>query len=555
MQAFRKNFFPDLLAGTSGAAMAAPQAMGFAIIAGVNPIFGLHTASVATIVGALTTSSVFMAVSPTNALVLVIGSTLSAYANDDPLGHMMTLTVMVGVIQLLLGLLRVGDLFRFVSNAVMTGYVCGAGLLIIIGQLHAITGLGSRSTGSVWMRITDWLQRLPEMQSNTLFIGLLSIVIILALKRTRLRNMAMLSSLFISSALVQLASWDEVLLTGDLMSMPAGLPQLALPVPAYVPDLAIAAVAIALLASLQSAGLTRMIPQPDGSMANVHRDLTGQGLANIAGGLFQGMASGGSFSRTAINISAGARSRMANVFTGIFIVAILLALGTQIEYIPLAALAGQLIVAAASLIRLEALALAWRVNTGSRSALLATLGATLFFPLEYSVYIGVAITLILYAKSSMRRLQVRRLMLTESGAFREEALPKHLPARKPLVVSVAGNLYFAAIPLLEERLPQPDASSQQPVVVLRLRNNIHLGSTGIRFLTSYARKLEAVGGRLLLAGVSPTVHRQLERTGGSAQLEPIFLADEVIFASTHRALAWAEDWLKQQRPGTAVEPQ
>ena len=553
LQAFRNTFVADLLAGASGAAAGAPLSMGFAIIAGVSPIYGLYTTIVATIVGALATSSVFLTVSPTNALVLVVGSTLSAYADDDPLGHLFTLTVMVGVVQLLLGLLRAGNLFRFVSNAVMTGFVTGAGLLIIIGQLHALVGLGSRSSGSALLRISDWLQRLPQVQSQTLFIGLLSIALIVVLKRTRLKYLAMLSSLIICSALVHFADWQDVLLTGDLMPVPAGMPQLVLPVPAYVPELAFAALAIALLASLQSAGLTRMVPQPDGSMAGVQRDMTGQGLANIAGGLFQGLPSGGSLSRTAINISAGARSRMANIFSGLFIAAILLIFGPMIERIPLAALAGQLVVAATSLIRLDALTLAWRVNFAARSALLVTLGATLVLPLEYSVYIGVAISLLFYAWSSARNLQVRRLVQTADGAFREEALPQHLSGRKPLVVSVAGNLYFAAVPLLEELLPQPAEDSERPVVVLRLRDNLYLGSTGIRFLKDYARKLEAAGGRLLLAGVSQDVHRQLQRTGETTWLEPIFLAEEVIFASTRRALAWAEDWLQQQAQETPAD--
>ena len=364
----------------------------------------------------------------------------------------------------------------------------------------------------------------------------------------------MLSSLIICSALVHFAGWQDVLLTGDLMSVPAGMPQLVLPVPAYVPELAFAALAIALLASLQSAGLTRMVPQPDGSMAGVQQDMTGQGLANIAGGLFQGLPSGGSLSRTAINISAGARSRMANIFSGLFIAAILLIFGPMIERIPLAALAGQLVVAATSLIRLDALTLAWRVNFAARIALLVTLGATLVLPLEYSIYIGVAISLLFYAWSSARNLQVRRLVQTEDGAFREVALPQHLSGRKPLVVSVAGNLYFAAVPLLEERLPQPAEDSERPVVVLRLRDNLYLGSTGIRCLKDYARKLEAAGGRLLLAGVSQDVHRQLQRTGEATWLEPIFLAEEVIFASTRRALAWAEDWLQRQAQETPAGP-
>lgn len=544
LQNFRSNFMADLLAGASGAAAGAPLAMGFAIIAGVSPVYGLYTAVVATIVGALLTSSALLTVSPTNALALVASSVLAARAGDDPLGYLFTLTVMVGVVQLVLGLIRAGDLFRFVSNAVMTGFVSGAGLLIIIGQLPALTGQAG-GEGHAVARITAWLQGLGQTQLQTAFIGLLSVVLIVLLKRTRLRLLAMLASLLVCTALTQLAGWQDVRLTGDLMPVPAGMFELVLPVPAYVPDLALAALAIALLASLQSAGLTRMVPQPDGSMANVHIDLKGQGLANIAGGLFQGLPSGGSLTRTAVNISAGARSRMANVFSGLFTGAILLILGPLIEWIPLAALAGQLIVAALSLIRRDALAVIWRVSIAARSAMLATLAATLLFPLEYSVYVGVAISLLIYAWTSATNLKVRRLVETGEGDFREEALPKQLPENEALVISVTGNLYFAAIARLEARLPRPGAGNPRSVVVLRLRDNQYLGSTGIRFLRDYAGRLEVAGGRLLLAGVSPEVHRQLVRTGQAAWLEPIFDADEVIFASTRRALAWAEDWLQQ----------
>lgn len=543
----RQNFTNDLLAGASGAAAGAPLAMGFAIIAGVSPVYGLYTAAVATLVGALATSSVLLSVSPTNALALVVGSTLSAFASDDPLGHLFTLTLLVGIVQLVLGLLRAGHLFRFVSNAVMTGFVSGAGLLIIIGQLHALAGLASPANGNAGARLLDWLQHLGQNQPHTFFIGLLSIALIVTLKRTRFRLLAMLSSLLICSALVHLAGWQEVQLTGDLMPVPAGMPRLVLPVPAYVPELSLAAVAIALLASLQSAGLTRMVPQPDGSTANVHRDLRGQGLANVAGGLFQGLPSGGSLTRTAINISAGARSRMSNVYSAMFIAAILLTLGPLIEHIPLAALAGQLIVAALSLLRLDAFKLAWRVNVAARSAMLATLAAALLFPLEYSVYLGVFISLLIYAWTSAGSLQVRRLVDAGDGSFREEAVPDELPQNEALVVSVAGNLYFAAVPLLEEKLPRPAQDSSRSVVVLRLRNNHYLGSTGIRFLRDYARSLEAAGGKLLLAGVSPQVHNQLLRTGDATKLEPVFEAEDVVFASTRRALAWAGDWLGQQK--------
>ncbi|MDD9956315.1 MAG: SulP family inorganic anion transporter [Anaerolineaceae bacterium] len=547
----RRNCLADLLAGASGAAAGVPMAMGFAIIAGLSPVYGLYAIIVATIVAALTTSSVFLTVSPTNALALIVGSMLVAGVEADFPGRVFTLTLLVGILQLALGLARAGNLFRFVSNAVMTGFVSGAGLLIIINQLPALTGLASRGSGNALGGMATWPQALGQLEVQSLFVGLLSVGLVILLKRTRAKLLAMLLALIVSSALVALAGWHGVLLTGDLMTVPAGLPKLVLPNPAYVPDIALVAVAIALLASLQSAGLTRMVPQPDGSQSNVHRDLTGQGLANIAGGLFQGLPSGGSLSRTAINLSAGAHGRMANVFSGLFVAAILLVLGPLVERIPLAALAGQLIVAATSLIRPDALRMAWRVSVASRSAMVVTFMSTLLFPLEYSVYIGVFLSLLLYVWTSASNLQIRRLVETGDGQFREEGVPDELPGNEVIIFSVAGNLYFAAVSRLEDLLPVPATNSGGSVVILRLRDNQYLGSTGISFLREYARKLEAGGGRLLLAAVSQDVLRQLDRTGEADWLEPVFPAEDVVFASTRRALAWARDWLKLKESESA----
>ncbi|MCE2490973.1 MAG: STAS domain-containing protein [Anaerolineae bacterium] len=128
-----------------------------------------------------------------------------------------------------------------------------------------------------------------------------------------------------------------------------------------------------------------------------------------------------------------------------------------------------------------------------------------------------------------------------------------MPGNDVVVISVAGNLYFAAISRLENSLPLPGKNSQGSVVILRLRDNQYLGSTGIAFLREYARKLEGGGGRLLLAAVSHDVQRQLDRTGEADWFAPVFPAEDVIFASTRRALAWARDWLRQQETGEAGE--
>lgn len=544
----RNHLVADFLAGITGAVAGAPQAMGFAIIAGVSPIYGLYAAILPTIVGALVSSSVFMTIGPTNAVALITGSVLLAYSDNDLDGHLFTLTFLVGLFLLLFALLRLGNLTRFVSNAVMTGFVTGAGVLIILGQLSHLVGYEGSFQGNALERLIDLLAHLPQFSLHTTIIGVLAIVIIYALHRTRrLKSVATLVALTVSAILVSVLGWHDVALVRDLSPVPNSLPGFVLPNLAYVPDLVTAAFAVALLAALQGTGITRGIPQPDGSLADTERDLLGQGAANLVGSFFQAMPSGGSLSRTAVNISAGARTSLSNIFAGMFIALSLLLFGSVLELIPLASLAGHLVVAALSLIRVDALRLVWRVSASARVALAVTFVATLVLPLEYSIYVGVLISLLLYLYTSASAVEVVRLVPLGDGHFREESVPSSLPSGEPVILSVTGNLYFAAVSRLEELLPRPNGA-RSPVVILRLRDHHYLGSTGVRFLDYYARLLERSGGRLFLCGVEKDVRIQLERTDELERfgMDGVFFADDVVFMSTECAYDYAKKWLEKR---------
>lgn len=543
----RNHVVADILAGITGAVAGAPQAMGFAIVAGISPLYGLYTAVVPTIVGALTTGSVFMTVGPTNAVALVAGSVLLSYADNDPIGHLFTLTLLVGLFQLLFAVLRLDGLMRFVSNAVMTGFVTGAAILIVLGQLFHLVGVDEHGGGNSLLKVWDWANQLPHAQYQTMIVGVLSLVIIYTLHHTRLRGLATLIAMVITSIMVLVFDWQNVPLVQDMSVIASGLPQITLPNIAYIPDLAVAGLAVALLASLQAAGITRSVPQPDGRVASVRRDLMGQGLANMGGSFFQCMPAGGSLSRTAVNVSAGGRTRLSNVIAGLLVAVVLLFLGRYIERIPLAALAAHLVIAAFSLIRFDVLRLVWRVGFSARVAMVVTFLSTQFLSLEYSIYVGVIISLLLYVYSSVRFVELVRLIPLGNGLFREDVVPGVLPSSDPVILSVSGNLYFAAISKLEELLPSPgDADS--PVVVLRLRDHHFLGSTGIRSLDNYARLLESHGGKLVLAGVEDDIRLQLVRTGELRRFgsESVFYAGDVIFDSTSHAYDYAKEWLHQK---------
>ncbi len=544
----RHTLLSDLIAGATGAVAGAPQAMGFAIIAGVNPVYGLYTTIVATIVASLTTSSTYMTVVPTNALALVVGTTLIGVEQVDVPGYLFTLTFLVGIFQLGFGLLRLGFLTRFVSNAVMTGFITGAGTLIIMGQLGNLTGYNLDHSLSKLGRFWEWLSNLHHSDLTTTIIGIVVIVVIVLMRKTRFKPLATLIGILLATLIVQIAGLDSVRLVRNVSLIPSGLPGIVLPDVSLISQLWSVALAMAVLACVQSAGLTSTVPNPDGNTPDVTQDFSGQGLGNIVAGFFQGMPAGGSLSRTAVNISAGAKTRLANVFSGVIIALVLLMFGSAIEQVTMTALAAQLIVAAVGLLNYKSINIVWHVGRSARLAMIVTFLSTLLFPLEYSIYIGVVLSLALYIYMSATSIHVHRMVVTEDGHFRDTKLPIKLASCEPTIISVTGNLFFAAVRNLESLLPSPD-EAQSPIVILRMRDNDYLGSTGINILNRYREKLKARGGTLILAGISEAVVGQLEDTGmiDSFGQENLFPANDVYFSSTEHALARAQKLLEQSK--------
>ncbi len=545
----RRDLSPDMLAGLTGATAGAPQAMAFAILAGINPVYGLYTAIVSTIVAAFLGSATFMTTGPTNAIAVVVGSSLTPFtAGDDPLTRLVTLTFLVGVGQAGVGLLRLGELTRYVSGAVMTGFITGAALLVILGQFSHLTGIHTEAYSRVMWRVGDALTHLDKLHLPTLLAGLTTIALIVALHRTRLTYFATLIAICLVSLGVALLSW-EVELVRDIGLIPSSLPALIWPEPDMMPDLAIAAPAIAVLSLVQTAALAQSITdtEPDEASFDTSREFVAQGVANLAGSLFQGMPAGGSLSRTAVNIKAGARTRLANAWSGIFVALIMLAFGGLAERIALTALAGHLVVAAASLISPERIMFTWRASWTGRGAMVATFVSTLVLPLQYSVYVGVVLSLVLYIAQSSH-IHLTQLVPAGENLFREVSLPDSLPDDQPVIVSVNGHLFFAAMRELQERLPDPH-HSEHPVVILRLRGDSLLAGTGAATLITYARRLRDLGGMLILCGVEPPVLETLARTGALEEIgeENVFPAHDILFTSLQDALAHAQRWLAEQR--------
>jgi SulP family sulfate permease len=548
---FNRETLPsDLLAGLVVAVTSIPDAMASAILAGLNPIQGLYAIMIGTPVGAMATGSVFMTVAVTSAMALAVGDSLAGYSGDALLTAVITLTILVGLFALLLGVLKLGTLIRFVSNAVMMGFLTGVAVLIILGQLSDFTGYDSQFSNKVVQTI-DLLLHPNQVDLQTLAIGLLTIAIIMLLNRTRIANFSMIVAMVVASAAVLILSWGSVQLIGDIAEIPRSLPTPRLPDPSLVPALIGPAMAIAIIGLVQGAGVGRGVPNPDGSFPNPSRDFDGQGLANIAAGFFQGMPLGGSLSTTSINVNAGAKTRWANVFSGVFVAVLVLLFASLVELVPMSSVAAILIVAGWGTINFEEIGDVRDAGTAPRLVMIFTFVLTLLLPMQTAVFAGVILSLAFFIYDSGINIRVVQMVLQEDGSIREESPPDELPSNDITLLRVYGTVFFAAAYTLEQILPSP-LEARRAVVVLRLRGYRDVGSTFIGVVERYAQKLQENGGKLLLCGVSEGVRERLERTETTETIpeEDIFMADDIVASSTRRALAAAQQWLEQVAPET-----
>ncbi len=543
---YTENLGADTIAGLTNGIVNVPSAIADAVLAGVNPIYALRAIIVGTPVAGLSTSSELMSVSTTAATALIVGASLAGLASNVRIEALFVLTLLVGAFQLLAGLLKLGRLTRFVSNAVMTGFLSGVAVLIILGQLSGFTGYDATG-GSKLMQTLDLLMHFNLINPISASIGIATLVIIIVIRRTRLRNFAAVTAVIVTTAVVQLLGLGTVGLVGSIAEISIGPPLPALPNLLLSPVVIGSALAVAIIGLIQGAGVSSSIPNPDGEYPDVSRDFAGQGLSNIVAGLFQGMPLGGSVSQTAVVLAAGAKTRITNVLTGVFVAALVIVFSAQLKIIPLPTIAALLVFIGVEIMRGQQIREVWRTSLSSRTVLVLTFGATLVLPIQIAVLFGVTVSVVLHLYKTSLDIQLVELAVGEDGSVRERKPPAVIPSDRVTVLDFYGSAFFASAPTLQGLLPEAK-QAKRAVVILRLRGRRELGSTFLKVLGRYAQELQSNGGKLVLTGVSDAPKEQLGRSKYWEVLgaQNVFLARDEVGSSTLEAVTRANDWLERR---------
>ena len=396
------------------------------------------------------------------------------------------------------------------------------------------------------MRAFNTLVRPDRMNAPTLAVGFATIAIIVVLGRTRLGAMGLVIAVIAASAAAHIGGWDQVATLSDLGVALDSLPSFELPQLRSVPVLIIPAVSLAFVGLVQGAGISATFPNPDGTYPDGSRDFVGQGAANIASGLLQGMPVGGSVSATAINKEAGAQTRASLLTASAVMAVVIVAFGDAVGNIAMPALAGLLILIGIRTIKPTDLATVWKAGTVQKVVLTVTFSLTMLVPLQYAVLIGVGLSIVLHVVRQSNQVIGRHQVLHADGHLVEVDPPAVLAPGEVVILQPYGSLFFAAAPVIEAMLPAVGPQTSASVVILRLRGRTDLGTTFMDVLHRYATALAAADSKLVLSSVSDHVLEQLRIAGVTDVIaaEDLYPGDERVGATltrVHRdALAWVE---------------
>ncbi|MBF0590475.1 MAG: SulP family inorganic anion transporter [Nitrospirae bacterium] len=509
----------DLLAGLTGAVVVLPQGVAFAMIAGMPPQYGLYTAIVPAIIAALFGSSRHLISGPTTAISLVIFGSIGALAapgSEQYIKLVLLLTVLVGVIQFTLGAARLGSLINFVSHSVVIGFTAGAAVLIAFSQFKHVFGLSFKNAAELVENIKLLMEHIHAFNPYSVYVAAFTLAIIIVMRRLKPTWPAMLFGMVSGGILTVAMGWNNPGIGVKVVgALPSPLPPLSMPdfSLASIKMLMPTALAIAMMGLMEAVSIARSVALQSGQRLNGSQEFIGQGISNIVGAFFSSYASSGSFTRTGVNYRAGAKTAAAGIFASVWLFLILLFVASFAAYLPIASMAAVILVVAYNLVDFHHIKAIIKTSLTEAMILTVTFLSTLFLELEFAIYVGALMSIVIYLKntatpkvlSRVPELHSRQLVAATSEA---QQCPQFG------IIRVDGDLYFAAMTYVEEQIAILKAHMpQQKRLLIMLSSVNHIDVSGVESLVRLVQEWRKEGGDVYFYGIKWRLMHILYQSG------------------------------------------
>ncbi len=515
----RRSVQQDFMAGLTGAVVVLPQGIAFATIAGMPPQYGLYTAMVTPIIAALFGSSRHLVSGPTTAISIVVFSSISQYATPGTPEFVqlaLTMTFLAGVYQFSFGVARLGALVNFVSHTVVIAFTAAAAILIATSQVKHVLGLElerGQSFAHTWYEV---FVHFAESNSYVFVIAMVTLLVALISRLYSRRLPHLLLGLIVGSTIAFYIGADahQIKLIGKI---PAQLPPLSTPEFSLqtIRMLAPQAFAVALLGLIEAVSIARSVATRSHQNIEGNQEFIGQGLSNMVGSFFSSYAGSGSFTRSGINYDSGAKTPLSAIFAALILMVIVLLISPLTAYLPVAAMGGVILLVAYNLIDFPHIKGIFKTNRSETAIFLVTFFSTLFLELEFAIYIGVLLSLVIFlAKTSKPQITMLAPDDTEKRRplinIETHPLPQ-CPQLKMLRIDRA--IYFGSVSYLQNKLQQIEASTGVKHVLLVASRVNYIDMAGGEMLAREAQRLQSLGGGLYICGLKADLWQFFAESG------------------------------------------
>ncbi len=507
----------DLMAGLTGAVIVLPQGIAYASIAGLPPQYGLYTSMITPVVAALFGSSLHLISGPTAAISIVVFSALSHHVDPGTpefLGLALTLTFLAGIFQLLFGLARLGSLVNFVSHTVVVGFTTGAAILIATSQLKYVLGFHiprGESFIHTWM---DMFEQIHDINYYILTVALVTLITGLAVRKY-FPKMPYLLIGMIAGGITNILINGETKGVEVVGAIPRGLPPISSPEFSFetLKLLAPEAFAIALLGLVEAVSIARSVAAKSKQQIDGSQEFIGQGMSNIVGSFFSSYAGSGSFTRSGINYDSGAKSPLSAIFASFFLLLIVLLIAPVTAYLPIASMGASILLVAYNLIDVKHIKEILRLSKSETAILLTTFFATLFLELEFAIYMGVLLSLMLFLNRTSNP-QIVSLAPNPKSLTRslQDVAEKDLDECPQLkIIRIDMSIYFGSLAAIQKEFHKLTKAGYRYILVDAGGINF-VDIAGSAMLEQEAKRIEEVGGGLYFYHVKDSVFKYLLRS-------------------------------------------